>query len=178
MEKTETTESYTLLLTTSNTNNNKQNNPVHRADTIGNLSNVTWNVDYDSLFMNRQKLFKHCRVRFNLLGAAENYSSFNAQTGYLCANFASNYNASTTDLTTILGLVYPKTNENTTLALPALPKGYNVSTLDEIGVDINIEQLYGRQFLNLRLINDDSFSIIKNITSNNWEIMLLFTFYN
>jgi len=176
MEKKETEEVYTLLLTTSNTNTNKANNPVYRNDASGNLTTEIWEVDYDNLFKGRQKLFKYCRVRFNLMGAAATYASWVSQTGYLCANFASNYNAPTTNLPTILGLVYPKTNPNT--AAGGNPQCYIVSTLEEIGVDINIEQLYGRQLLNLQLINDDSFSIIKNVTLNDWTVMLHFTFYN
>jgi len=180
MEKKESEEVYTLLLTTSNTNTNKASNPVYRTDSAGNLSNEIWEVDYDTLFRGRQKLFKHCRVRFNLSGASADYTSYSAQTGYLCANFASSYNASTTGVPTILGLVYPTVNLNTVAGPPTdlYPDGYNVSTLDEIGVDINIEQLYGRHLLNLKLINDDSFKPLSNVTDNNWVIMLQFTFYN
>jgi hypothetical protein len=54
---------------------------------------------------------------------------------------------------------------------------YTVSTLQEVGVDINLAQLQGRQNLNLRWTNDDGYSLIGNITAD-WEIMLEFTLYN
>lgn len=166
----ETEEVYTLLLTTSNLNSNKANNPVLRD----NLANVTWEADFDTLFRGRQKLFKHCRVRFNLMGAGGTYG-YNAQTGYLCANFATNYNAPTTYLPCILGLLWARTNPNS--ALGSAVSVYTVSTLQEPGVDINLDQLQGRQNLNLRMTNDDGYSLIGNITAD-WEIMLEFTLYN
>lgn len=170
-QEKETEEVYTLLLTTSNLNSNKQNNPVLRD----NLANVIWEVDYDTIFRGRQKLFKHCRVRFNLMGAGGTYGSYNAQTGYLCANFATNYNATTTYLPCILGLLWARTNPNT--ALGSAASVYTVSTLYEVGVDINLAQLQGRQQLNLRMTNDDGYSLMGNITTD-WEIMLEFTLYN
>jgi len=173
MSKKETEEVYTLLLTTSNTNSNKQNNPIYR-DPSGNLANIIWEVDYDTLFRGRQQLFKHCRVRFNLMGAGGTYI-YDAQTGYLCANFATNYNAQTTYLPCILGLLHARTNPNT--ATGSAVSVYTVSTLQEVGVDINLAQLQGRQNLNLRWTNDDGYSLIGNITAD-WQIMLEFTLYN
>ena len=167
-------EVYTLLLTTSNTNSNKANNPVYR-DPSGNLANIIWNVDYDTIFRGRQQLFKHCRVRFNLMGAGGTYGSYNAQTGYLCANFATNYNAQTTYLPCILGLLWARTNPNTSTG--SVASVYTVSTLQDVGVDINLAQLVGRQNLNLRFTNDDGYSLIGNITTD-WEIMIEFTLYN
>jgi hypothetical protein len=173
MSKKETEEVYTLLLTSSNTNSNKQNNPIYR-DPSGNLANIIWEVDYDTLFRGRQQLFKHCRVRFNLMGAGGTYT-YDAQTGYLCANFATNYNAQTTYLPCILGLLHARTNPNS--AVSSAVSVYTVSTLQEVGVDINLTQLQGRQNLNLRWTNDDGYSLIGNITAD-WQIMLEFTLYN
>lgn len=169
----ETEEVFTLLLTTSNTNSNKANNPIYR-DPLGNLANIIWEVDYNTLFRGRQQLFKHCRVRFNLMGAGGTYN-YNAQTGYLAANFATNYNAQTTYLPCILGLLHARTNPNS--AVGSAVSVYTVSTLQEVGIDINLAQLQGRQNLNLRWTNDDGYSLIGNITAD-WEIMLEFTLYN
>jgi len=173
MNKKETEEIYTLLLTTYNDNTNKANNPVYR-DASGNLANVIWEIDYDTLFRGRQQLFKHCRVRFNLMGAGGTYT-YDAQSGYLCANFPTDFNAQTTYLPCILGLLNARTNPNS--AAGSAASVYIVSTLEEVGVDINLSQLVGRQRLNLRMTNDDGYSLIGNIT-NDWEIFIEFTLYN
>ena len=74
---------------------------------------------------------------------------------------------------TILGLIYAQQNPNTN----TVDQVYIASTLNECGVDIDLQALTGRQFLTIRFCNDDSFSPIANITEN-WEIMLQFELYN
>jgi hypothetical protein len=167
----ETDEIYSITLTTSNQNSDKNNNPIFR--TAGNYSDVSWNINYDALFNGRNKLFKYCRVRFNLQGAAGNYT-FNNQNGYLCANFQTNFNSQNTLLPCILGLIYAKTNPNTQ---DTDLNVYSISTLNDIGVDILPSQLEGIKILNIKMVNDDSLTQISNITKD-WEIFLTFQLYN
>jgi hypothetical protein len=170
--KKETNETYTLWLTS---NPNQQPNSGMNKISGSETNNVIWNVDYDNLFKGRQNLFDHCRVRYEIRTA--NYASgitFNNFIGYIAANFPSNYNASTTLDTCILGLVNPRTN-------PTVVSSGNVfilSTLNEIGVDINHKSLIGRQFLNIRWVNDDAISLMSSTLVQNWEILLSFELYN
>jgi hypothetical protein len=166
----ESNEIFTLALTTSNTNSNNDNNPVLRIP--GNYADVTWNVDWDTLFRGRQSLFKFCRVRFSLYQGTATYN-WNAQTGYLAANFSSDFNAPTTMLPTILSLLYAQQTPNT----QTTDQCYIVSTLNECGVDINLSALVGRQFLNIKWVNDDAYSLIANIATD-WEIILQFELSN
>jgi len=166
-------EVYSLCLTTSNTNSNILNNPIIR--TAGNYSDVSWLVNWDEIIPQEKiEEYKYCRVRFNLYQGAYPSYTYNNQLGYLCANFQSNFNAPTTDLPTILGILHTSINPNSGGSETGV---YQRSTLDEVGVDININGLKGRQYLQLKWVNDDSYNTISNITKD-WEIMLTFQLYN
>jgi len=164
-------EVYNLALTTSNLNSNVDNNPIIR--TAGNYADVTWLVNFDQ-FIPQEKLdqYKFCRVRFSFIQGPQTFT-WNNQIGYLAINLQSDFNAPTTILPTILGMLYPITDPNTRTA----DQVYIITTLDQIGVDININSLRGRQFLNIKLCNDDSYSLLANIT-NDYEICLFFELYN
>jgi len=167
--KPTSSENYTLLLTSYRTNSNNDNNPIPFDFS---LNNVTWNVDYDSLFKGRQDLFKHCRVRYSLYQGSQTYSVYSNQVGYLAASFQSSYNGPCF-MPTILGLIYAQQNPNTN----TVDQVYIASTLNECGVDIDLQALAGRQCLNIKFCNDDTFSPILNIIEN-YEIMLQFQLYN
>jgi len=168
---TETDEIYTITLSTATAQTNRDNIPVLR--TAGNYSDVSWLINYDSLFKGRQKLFKFCRVRFNWYQGSSTYT-WNNQNGYLAANFASKFNSPTTCLPTILGIVTPSINPNNT---GVNPHAFLVSTLNEIGVDVNIDQFQGSQLLQLKFCNDDAFTPMSGITKD-YLIFLSFQLYN
>lgn len=165
-------EVFSLALTSSNTNSNPLNNPILR--TAGNYADVSWLVNWDELFGDKIKQYKHCRVRFNLTQGGATYS-YNSQMGYLAASFQTDYNANTTCMPTILGMLYPRQTVHSGSVTDL--QIYAISTLDECGVDINIESLYGRQYLNLKWCNDDAFTPLANITTD-YQIMLTFQLYN
>jgi hypothetical protein len=163
-------EVFSLCLSTSTSQSNNLNIPIYR--TAGNLADVSWLVNYDEIFGDKIKEYNFCRVRFNLAQGSATYS-WNSQIGYLAANFQSDFNAPTTCMPTILGIIYAQQNQNTQFS----DQVYTVSTLNECGVDININSLIGRQILQLKFCNDDSNTPMSNI-ANDWEIALFFQLYN
>jgi hypothetical protein len=171
----DTDEVYTLMLNTYASNSNANNNPVKRIDAGNNITNVTWNIDWNDVFKGRQNIYKHCRVRFHLAQGSGTYT-FNAGLCYLASNLPSTYNNSnTTRCSTFLGLLYPQTNPNSNGGASQI---YDVSTLNDVGVDISIEQLYGKQYLNLQWLTDDASTPLQTFIQTDWEILLHFTLYN
>jgi len=162
-------EVYSLCLSTYSTQPDIRNVPINRS----NLADVSWRVNWDQLIP-REKIsqYKYCRVRFHLLFGPKTLA-WNTQLGYLGANFQSDFNAQTTCMPTILGVLYPQNN-------PTNSGGNQViirSTLYEIGVDININSLTGQEVLQLKMCNDDAFTTMSNIDLD-WEVALFFTLYS
>jgi len=161
-------EVYSICLSTYSSQPDTRNNPINRT----NLADVSWRVNWDEIIP-QEKIneYKYCRVRFNLAFGPKTLV-FNDQLGYLGANFQSDFNANTTCMPTILGVIYPRnnaTNVNTTQIITR-------STLSEIGVDINLNSLRGQQVLQLKMCNDDAFTPMSNIDLD-WTIDLFFTLY-
>jgi hypothetical protein len=160
---------YTLYLSTLNTSPSRnQIIPVYKT----NLANVSWNIDFNSLFRGQQLKHKNCRVRFSLNSqswTAGGASDWAAYSGYLSANFQTQYNATTT-FGTFLGMVTPEDS-------PITGSGnhvYVVSSLEQQGVDIIAPT--DVQTLNLQFINDDSQTLITAVPE--YAILLQFELYN
>jgi hypothetical protein len=171
MEKPESSEVYTLSLCSNTSSPMDYYGPM----TDLSLSNLCWRIDYDNLFKGRHRLFKHCRVRFNLVNSLCNASITYAQnTGYLSAEFVSDYNASTTVGQTILGLISPRTPPVSALSTQT---AFVVDGRNDIGVDINPEQFNGVQQVYIRLINTQN-NIMSYTTTNNYFLELMFELYN
>jgi hypothetical protein len=166
-----TDEVYSLCLSTSTSQSDKRNIPIYR--TASNYADVSWLVNWDEIIP-QEKIseYKFCRVRFTLLQGSSTYS-WNTQLGYLCANFQSDFNIQTTCLPTILGVLYAQQSQNPNSS----DQVYSLTTLDQCGVDININSLRGQQILQLKWCNDDSITPLSNI-SKDYEISLFFQLYN
>jgi len=162
---------YTLYLSTQITS--PTSNAVVPLDK-SNLSNCSWRVDFDNLFGGKNKEYSYCRVRFNLISntftasvpATTDWLNYS---GYLALSLPSSYNANTTT-GTILGMLYPIDCPITGTGVHCL----QVSTLSEIGVDINVPT--GVQQLNVGMINDDAMSYMT--TFQEYQLMLAFELYN
>lgn len=141
---------YTLYLSTL-ISSPTSNNVVILDKT--NLANVSWRVDYDSLFRGQIDNYKFCRVRFFLIGEAFTASSpatndWTNYSGYCTLSLPSMFNASTT-LGTIIGLNYP-------VDCPITGTGTHCmisNTMSECGVDVNISGLKGVQQLNIGMLS-------------------------
>lgn len=164
--KKESPETYTLQLS-SGTGNPAAS--LARNLPYANINNVTWRVDYDNLFKGRQSLFEFCRVRFQLINGGGTYTT-DGQQGYISASLPTSFNAQTTN-GCILGLVTPKLNPISLTDGVFIVNGQN-----DIGVDINHEQLTGVQPLNIQWIKTDG-SLITGL-ANAYIMELMFEFYN
>jgi hypothetical protein len=162
-------EVYSLCLSTYPTQPDPRNIPIDRSS----LADVSWRVNWDEIIP-QEKLseYKYCRVRFNLSFGAKTLV-WNTQLGYLGANFQSDYNAPTTCMPNILGVLYPQNNPTNAATNQVITR----TTLYEIGVDINLNSLRGQQVLQLKMCNDDAFTTMSNIDLD-WEIALYFQLYN
>jgi hypothetical protein len=167
---------YTLYLSTLISSPTSNNIVVLNKN---NLSNVSWRVDWDSLFHGEQNKYKFCRVRFFLMGEAFTASTpatndWNNYSGYLTVSLPSMFNASTT-LGTILGLIHPIDN-------PITGTGNHcmfINNLSECGVDINISGLSGVQQLNVGLLSWSTAASPQYITTmQEYQLLLTFDVYN
>lgn len=131
------------------------------------LGNITWNVDWNNLFRGNQNLYKNCRVRYSLKSARSSLVYLN-NIGVLTCSLSSNYNANTTP-STVLGLLKPKTCPDTT-ETGAI---YDNSTIDEIGIDINIPS--SSSYFTLSFLKYSDLSIMSSVTD--YEIILYFELY-
>ena len=167
---------YTLYLSTLITSPTS-NNVVILDKT--NLANVSWRVDWDSLFNGNQNKYKFCRVRYFLIGETFTASSpasndWTNYSGYITISLPSMFNASTT-LGTIIGLTYP-------IDCPITGTGTHCmfsNSLSESGVDINISGLTGVQQLNIGLLSWSTNASPQFIsTMQNYEIQISLELYN
>lgn len=156
------------MTTTSAAQDNSYIYPIDNS----NLSNVRWVVDYDNLFKGRQLGFKHCRVRYYLqsLNNTAGYT-WNDNLGYLSVNLVSDFEAETAD-GTILGLIYPRSSQMTGFVSPV----YSMDAKADIGVDINVSQLYGTQIFNVKIVRANGDLVA--FGTNNYTIELTFELYN
>ena len=162
MSKTRTFQLYLSSQITSPTTNNIV--PVNKT----NLANVTWQVDFKSLFGNYYNKFNRCSVRAQLL--TESWSAANTdentRTGYLAINLPSTGNASTTRGTPILCI-----SPSNAIAATGVLGAYIVSSLGNVqGVDITIPA--ENQFLNVMFVNDDAMTLMTSVP----EYQILFQF--
>jgi hypothetical protein len=146
---------------------NNQIVPINKT----NLNNVSWNIDFNSLFRGQQMKHQNCRVRFQLNSNtwAASSTDWNDYLGYLSANLQSQYNAATT-IGTFLGVVSPQDSPTTGTSVHV----YSVSTLEQHGVDIIAPT--NVQTLTLQFVNDDSLTLITTIPE--YTILLQFELYN
>ena len=139
-----------------------------------NLANVSWRVDFDSLFRKENYNYKYCRVRYYLIGetftastpAASDWTNY---CGYLSVSLPSSFNAVTTN-NTILGLIYPEDCPISGTGVHCLVS----TTMSEAGVDINVPT--STQILNVGLMNWITNQL--NTTMQNYQILLAFELYN
>jgi hypothetical protein len=142
-----------------------------------NTSNVSFSIDYDSLFNREQYNYKYCRVRVKYVTNSNSSISY-LQNGYvLVANFASPYTS--------------KSVPNVVLGLASVYQGANsagvnrahieVDTCQQIGVQINPPK--GQQPLTLAVWKDGYGSVGNaayglNSSTYHWTAILQFELYN
>ena len=166
----ESPETYTLYLVSGGpTQDNSHFYPIQNPS----LNNITWVVDYDSLFKGRQMLYEYCRVRFTIITTNVSASiTWNSNYGYITSNLPSSYNANTT-VGTILGTIYARTTPMATYTNPCIL----VDGRNDIGVDINHKGLVGVQLLNIQLINAQN-GLMTIPGGFNYMLELSFELYN
>ena len=144
-----------------------------------NLANVSWRVDWESLFKGEQKNYKFCRLRYFLMSntfaastpAANDWLNYS---GYITVSLPSMYNANTT-LGTIVGINYPIDCPITGTSTHCLFS----STLQEVGIDVNVSGLTGVQQLNVGLLSWSTASSPQYISvGQEYQILLTFDLYN
>lgn len=135
---------------------------------VTNKANVTWQVDFKSLFGNDYGNYSRCSVRCHLVSTPWSSTSTDSQSndGYISLNLPSTFCASTSKGTPI-ALLYSSPATNTTAGTFSY---YNVNTLgNNQGTDINMPSQ--NQFLNIQLLGNDSFSAV---SSYDYSILLQF----
>ena len=144
-----------------------------------NLANVSWRVDWESLFKGEQKNYKFCRLRYFLISdtfaastpASNDWINYG---GYITVSLPSMYNANTT-LGTIVGLNSPIDCPISGTSLHCLFS----STLAECGVDVNVSGLTGVQQLNVGLLSWSTAASPQYLaTGQEYQILLTFDLYN
>ena len=134
-----------------------------------NKANVTWQVDFKSLFGDDIYKFKRCTLRGHFLSQSITTTDtvFDVKGGFLAINLPTTYSSSTSTSGTPVMLIYPSQAPYSTTNIVA----YNCSTLGNVqGVDIPMPS--GNQFLNIRLMNSDSSSI--QTTAPDYQLILQF----
>jgi hypothetical protein len=171
MERKESPETYTLSLCSSTSSTTGYYGPLGRTTV---LSNLCWRIDWENLFEGRQNLFDHCRVRFNLVNVNANAAlTYNQNIGYLSAEFGTDYNGANTFGQTILGLISVRSPQVSGLTGGA----FIVDGRNDIGVDINPQQLTGVQDVFIRLIDAQN-KLMTYTSTNNFLLELMFELYN
>jgi hypothetical protein len=171
---------YTLYLTTKITGNSPLTpifpQPISPATTLATtqLSNVTWNIDWDNLFRRNNYNYTGCRLRFDLVSESFTASSpatsdWTAYSGYLAVSIPSNYNSITTN-STILGQIWPQDCPVTGTSIHSI----GISTMSENGVDVNVPS--GSTLFNIQMIKGDGFVPMANF--QHYNILLSFELYN
>jgi hypothetical protein len=143
---------------------------------VTNKANVTWQVDFKSLFGNDYGLYSRCSVRCHLVSTPWVSTATDSQSndGYISLNLPSTFCASTSKGTPI-ALLYSSIATNITpgsppTIFPGLYSYYNVNTLgNNQGTDINIPSQ--NQLLNIQLLGNDSFAAV---SSYDYSILLQF----
>jgi hypothetical protein len=135
---------------------------------VSNKANVTWQVDFKSLFGNDYGKYSRCSVRCHLVSTPWTTTSTDSQSndGYISLNLPSTFCASTSKGTPI-ALLYSSPATNITAGTFSY---YNVNTLgNNQGTDINIPSQ--NQLFNIQLLGNDSFAAV---SSYDYNILLQF----
>ena len=135
---------------------------------VTNKANVTWQVDFKSLFGNDYGLYSRCSVRCHLVSTPWSSTSTDSQSndGYISLNLPSTFCASTSKGTPI-ALLYSSPATNTTAGTFSY---YNINTLgNNQGTDINMPSQ--NQLFNIQLLGNDSFAAV---SSYDYSILLQF----
>jgi hypothetical protein len=141
---------------------------------VSNKANVTWQVDFKSLFGNDYGKYSRCSVRCHLVSTPWVSTATDSQTndGYISLNLPSTFSASTSKGTPI-ALLYSSVATNIVAGTPNLPSlnsYYNVNTLgNNQGTDINMPSQ--NQLFNIQLLGNDSFAAV---SSYDYNILLQF----
>jgi len=135
---------------------------------VTNKANVTWQVDFKSLFGNDYGKYSRCSVRCHLVSTPWSSTSTDSQSndGYISLNLPSTFCASTSKGTPI-ALLYSSPATNTTAGTFSY---YNINTLgNNQGTDINMPSQ--NQLFNIQLLGNDSFAAV---SSYDYSILLQF----
>ena len=161
---------YSLFLNTATTNVN-----YSFAGKSTNAS-VFWNINYDDLFQGDNKIYKNCRVRFQLISTRWTTSAtdWDNYCGYITTNLASKYQQQRGLNGTVLGMIHPQIPA--IAAIQTATIGYNISTLQTTGVDINVPQGFSPLYINL-YTDSTSQALISWTTEPQWSIFLTFELY-
>lgn len=141
--------------------------PVNKT----NKANVTWQVNFKTLFGNDYNKYKRCSVRALLISETWNTADTDVAnySGYLAINLPSVSSSFTTLGTPILLLTPSKAlsrNPANATDFPPALSYYNCSTMDAAqGVDINLPS--ENQFMSIQFCNNDSFSLMTTVPEYN-----------
>jgi hypothetical protein len=134
-----------------------------------NLANVTWMIDFNSLFKGDQTKFRRCSLRYKLVstGWAGGDGNWESYSGILCCNLPSTYSSSTNN-GTVLGLLYPQT-----LLTGGARHCYISDTLsNQTAIDINMPS--GVFPVTFSFYNDDALTLISNAAAPDWQMLVQF----
>lgn len=153
-----------------------------------NYANVSWNVDYDSLFNRENYNYKYCNMRFRMVSEINTTSEPNDQTmGVIVANFGQNYTGKNVAYC-VLAPIDVKPVSNFTPGTPGTytPQGImiDVETMTHaLGQQIDVP--YGLRSLNIQLWKDaygcagDANNILVDSSSTQYYyIIFQFELYN
>lgn len=133
------------------------------------LNNMSWQVDFDSLFRGWNKKYRKCSVKYQLnmqsfTGVSTAWETLN---GVLACNFGSDAGSSTT-MGIVLGLYYPVTNPTggTTHCMALNTLG------QQVGVDIIVPT--SNQVFTLSFLKSTGDGALNTTTIGDYQILLQF----
>jgi hypothetical protein len=144
-----------------------------------NLNQVSWNINFDDLFKGDNEKYKNCRVRYNLISTVwiAGTDEWGAYAGYLTCNLPSSKQLTQSYSGTALGLIYPtRVGGLNNGGDYTISNAFNISTLQEGGIDISVPQ--GLQQLQISLVQDNPTGALMTWgTYPHWMILLSFELY-
>lgn len=151
-------------------------------------ANVSWNVDWDSLFNRENYNYKYCNVRFRMVGEINTSIQSNNQTlGVITANFGQNYTGKNVPYVVLAPIDLKPVSSYATGAPPTYTPVGNMIDVETMthALGQQIDMPYGLKSFNIQLwkdalgcANDANNVLIDSSSTHQYYIIFQFELYN